>query len=573
MPQSIQWTLVLFLAGCVVSPALSIGQATSQEPAPYIATVIVDDAAVLCGPGDEDDYAVELLERGTNVEVYKNISGWCKIRPPEGSFSWVPARHLRFMDHARRIGEITDPNAIAFIGSNLAKPVGKYKFQIRLDKGEQVAIIGEKRFLRTKEKISETWYKIDPPAGEFRWIEARYLSKPPVTAESPIVSQTPKSGTSTQVSDEPAINTQASHDEPAKQPELLPTAPSLAPAPISDLKTPAPKKKQGFRDVTPGVAANSFPDPPKNAEPRDVTPFTKQATFEAPTEPDQDAEASTPRPHIANIAAANSGGVNLSTANSGAANFGIANFDDQLAALETQLALAVASEPRDWNLATMRVQAKQLADTGATPLERGRAKLVLERISLYETHQKQALELEMSRAASGGSPLPANQPPANSKPAGSQPAAGAPWKPTESEPESEGAAESPSSTARPAPPTGSWFDNLKDAVGSGLKTANSTTANTPTHFDAQGKLQEVRSNNADVKYPPYALLDDDGKIVAFINSPVVKLDKHLGKRIGVYGRRGLHEVSRTLYVEVVEMVDLEIANRTKPIRTTFGTMK
>jgi hypothetical protein len=547
MPQSNLYARAILLTGCLLTALIDANDVVAQDEAPYIATVIVDEATVLCGPGDEDDYAVDLLDRGTNVEVHKNISGWCKIRPPKGSFSWVPARQLRFLDESRKIAEVTDPNAVAMVGSNLDKKVEKHKFQIRLDKGERVAIVGEKRFLRKKEKISETYYKIEPPAGEFRWIEARYLSKPPATADSSIASQSPSPNPAAQVREEPTFAAKASHDEPAKAPELLPATSTKAPAPITEIKSPSPRKKQGFRDVTPGVAtANPLPDFGKSTADASKSPLTKQATFVAPAETEESTESRPPQPLVANATGA--------------------GFDDQLANLETQLALAVASEPRDWSLASLRVQAKQLSDAGSTPLERGRAKLVLERISIYETHQKQALELEMSRAASAASGAPTNSV-AND----SRPAPGAPWKPADAEaaPIEKDSGE-PSALAN-ATPGSSWIDKMKDAVGSGLKSAPSAT--TPTHFDAEGKLQKARSDNANVKFPPYALLDDDGNIVAFVDSPVVKLDKHLGKRIGVYGRRGLHEVSRTLYVEVVELVDLEIAQRTKPMRTTFGTIK
>ena len=38
--------------------------------------------------------------------------------------------------------------------------------QVRLKKGELVEVLDEEKF------GDETWYKIAPPAGEFRWIQA-----------------------------------------------------------------------------------------------------------------------------------------------------------------------------------------------------------------------------------------------------------------------------------------------------------------------------------------------------------------------------------------------------------------
>ena len=47
--------------------------------------------------------------------------------------------------------------------------------QVRLDRGEKVEILEAKRF--NTGPGAQTWYKISPPAGEFRWISGKYVEQ------------------------------------------------------------------------------------------------------------------------------------------------------------------------------------------------------------------------------------------------------------------------------------------------------------------------------------------------------------------------------------------------------------
>ena len=49
--------------------------------------------------------------------------------------------------------------------------------QVRLDAGEQVEVIEARRL--GNGPAAQTWYKIVPPAGEFRWISGQYLDRTP----------------------------------------------------------------------------------------------------------------------------------------------------------------------------------------------------------------------------------------------------------------------------------------------------------------------------------------------------------------------------------------------------------
>jgi hypothetical protein len=102
------------------------------------------------------------------VEVYRRRpDGWCAIRPPAGSFSWVFAQNVRMIDDD--LAEISKEEAAARVGSRMSSQ--RDVVQVRLHQGEKVAILGsDERDGNPRE--SESWYKIAPPSGEFRWVRA-----------------------------------------------------------------------------------------------------------------------------------------------------------------------------------------------------------------------------------------------------------------------------------------------------------------------------------------------------------------------------------------------------------------
>ncbi len=84
---------------------------------PYVAYVIEPDAYIRSGPGRQH-YPTGQLPAGYAVEVYRHDEGgWCAIRPPEGSFSLVPAHQLRIID--QRTAEVVADGVVARVGSSL----------------------------------------------------------------------------------------------------------------------------------------------------------------------------------------------------------------------------------------------------------------------------------------------------------------------------------------------------------------------------------------------------------------------------------------------------------------------
>ncbi|MFM8577940.1 MAG: hypothetical protein ACKOCN_03960, partial [Planctomycetaceae bacterium] len=173
---------------------------SSSSVLPADCPVAVDHAYLRAGPGAEY-YPTERIGRGERVEVWAlEPSGWCAIRPVRGSFSWLraadverepssggeqpPVRqgsdgevaddHEGSSDERSDVGVVVVDGAVSRIGSQLNEL--RHVAQVRLEAGERVRIIDEIRV--TEGRHVGLWVRIQPPAGEFRWVSAADLVLP-----------------------------------------------------------------------------------------------------------------------------------------------------------------------------------------------------------------------------------------------------------------------------------------------------------------------------------------------------------------------------------------------------------
>ncbi len=150
--------------------AMSITCAAAEQ-FPYKAYINTQEAYVRSGPG-EDYYATDKLRLGDEVEVYRHDpSGWCAIRPPEGSFSWAPARHLQPAED--NLAVVVADSVSVRVGSRLSDD--RRTSQVRLRKGEVVEVLEPAAL--SSNGVPPAWCKIAPPAGEFRWVHSSQLSR------------------------------------------------------------------------------------------------------------------------------------------------------------------------------------------------------------------------------------------------------------------------------------------------------------------------------------------------------------------------------------------------------------
>lgn len=131
---------------------------------PYQARIVVPEVFVRSGAGDSW-LPTQRLQQGATINVHRHDpGGWYMIEPPEGSFSWIPAKFVR--QSAETAGEVIENNVVAFVGSDFGDDTTVW--QRRLALGEKVRILGQQEVQTLSGK--QLMYRIAPPRREFRWI-------------------------------------------------------------------------------------------------------------------------------------------------------------------------------------------------------------------------------------------------------------------------------------------------------------------------------------------------------------------------------------------------------------------
>lgn len=143
---------------------------------PKVRSVHSNKAIVRSGPA-EKYYATSTLFSGAVVDVYMETSdGWSGIRPPAGSYNWIPSNIAYLLPGGKSV-EIIEDKSPAWVGSD-STDVSDFMWQIELVKSQQIQVLGEELQM-TEDGGKQLWYRIAPPQGEFRWVKTSQLSDSP----------------------------------------------------------------------------------------------------------------------------------------------------------------------------------------------------------------------------------------------------------------------------------------------------------------------------------------------------------------------------------------------------------
>ncbi len=466
--------LIRLLLGC----AVLLCSVALAEDYPYEAYVVTDDAEVVAGPGHRF-YITERLARGTQVEIYREEpSGWLAIRPPEGSFSWVPADFVERLDD--ELGKVKEP-AAAWIGTSV-EHVSEHHQQFTLKAGELVSILSEKT-VTAKSGGEQTWLKISPPAGEFRWIHLRDVSR-----QKPKVPTAPLAAVS---NDEPVDTVQQPTESPAEPQRIELVGEPIALSSLDDLPARVDRR------VKPAQFRQSTSDEPKSLSPDGFVPRKRRDQERSALPPaSSPSGAGVARPtspaRVASVAPRSLPTPSVSSGVTG--NIADSDVRRQLDQIELDLSLMLSQQRSQWDFTDLERRVQALVDSGADPVARGRARLVLDKIKQFEK----------SFAATSGA--------------------------------SRGA---------------STHSTAADSEG-----ASSTLAD--PRYDAQGTLKEVISRKSVNPVAPYAVVDGEGQPLCFISpSPGLNLNRYLNKQVGLYGRRGYLEELKKPHVLAERVIELQ----------------
>lgn len=518
---------------------------------PYPTTVAENDAIIRSGPG-EVYYVTQYLPRGVDVEVHlRQENGWLAIRPPRGSFSWIPAAHVQSTGEPA-VAAVQAENAVSFIGTLLGTPQ-QYQWQVQLEPGELVQIVGQVQ--RQSVDGPRTWLKIAPPSGEFRWIHESQVFGP--NGEPPIAKPVPPPANLANRLDatEPSIeesSTPRKSSSPRERSSLATANDSrasteamqsaeLALQKVNALLAKAEtliEKAESLNESEPDAARTSVRSRVGSTEPRVI--ITEEAAKELAIEltsaeaavsnkseaSDEPAgskvdpavtrdervapashwtatrrKAASSEPPVA--AAESSGFVLRETQNdtpaatspaslspSSANSVAITPLNGELEQLSNELTQLAASDPRDWKLGPLRDDATRLIDSGKNAFERGQARLLLEKINEFDVLQQRYLLLGQESAESD--------------------------------------------------------------IAASLGVDDELASN----YDGIGILMPVHSARAGA--PPFALLDGTGNVVSFVMpSPGLNLNRYVKKEVGLIGPRRQLQSLRAELLTAERVVELD----------------
>jgi len=502
--------------GILLTSLLLCATTAHAQTFPYTAYVTDQQTYVRSGPGQRY-YPTGQIPQGYAVEVYRHDDkGWCAVRPPAGSFSWVSSHQVR--SSGPGVVEVIADRVVTRVGSQLSD--SRSAVQVLLSLGEQLEVI------TGNQQDDPRWTRVAAPAGEFRWVAAAALSRQPpleVTPQSPVSETTQASKTtwSRQTEDSPASQTetpnlfehlrtqnslQLKSQHAALHFNVPTTVGSYDSAPTSPMDSPnveastmqiiagSPAELQlaQFQSRTTGLAPPALRQENQVALPAGAIP---------------PAEVSQPRVRFEGFTSTSPGAVG------------------DVEELELRLSQTVIQPAGQWELDALQQAANHLLSSTKAPAVRAQLREVQERIARFKQVQQQY-----------NNPLPPPTPRVTSLAA----------------PHSSEANVAPTPTASEIAFTGQTSEVLKrvkedlQAAVDPFEKDDSAAAKQPL-YAAAGLLKPVVSKRAEA--PQYALVDERGKVVSFVTpTPDLNLKPYVGRRIGVHGTRGFMPEYRRTHV-------------------------
>jgi len=495
---------------------------------PYIAYVSSDGVYTRSGPGQRY-YPTGQLPQGYAVEVYRHDQpGWCAVRPPENSFSWLAAHEVRLVDG--QVAEVVADQAVARVGSTVSP--ARSAVQVMVPKGERVKV------LAAGANDDPRWLRITAPAGEFRWVAARHLSlRPPVEANPP---RQPARGWGA-VDGHTGVPTRSGN-----QARVVPGAPG---PPDFDHLRDAPPMHAGqtlgtaFR-APPRLAEQQLPDPDameviagspaemqlaqhqtqaQDSAPLRVADEAMRERDPVPSGTDPVAEPAVPRVRLPDLTAT------------------LADSSENVADLDLLLSQMVARPPRLWDLGPLQTKAEGLLESADSTAQRVRLRDLERRIARFRRVQQEYQQPHQRLAAASRDPFGS----AGIGAPGSSPA---------------GASGTPDEDGQ----LSRLVENVRQRVREDLRNASrnenaaigSPGAAEKPLYDAVGRLKPVVSRREQA--PPYALVDGKGRVVSFVTpTPDLNLQPYIGRHVGVHGNRGFMPEYRKAHVTAGRVSPIE----------------
>lgn len=496
----------------------------AQVPYPYEVVVGRQGIDVYSGPSKEF-YVTERLPRGRRVQVYgQEKGGWLAIRPPSDSFSWVRAADLQIADDDPHIAKVVRDDVICRVGSNVDRANNDVS-QVRLRAGERVEVLDRVEIptRRGGRIVSESWCRISPPAGEFRYVIGRALQPPTANSSltphplaglfqlvQPVLAPL-RTGTSRQPTPAvapPQAVVAAENSPNAAEENLTPTSVVTRPEPSS-----ATSEQQGEVKVAttttnpprePRIAIPKEPGPKPPAERRvsNAERSGADALADSPQDTVSDgwkAKDTDPRRGDSVVektpaAASEPDQEKTGLSWAGSDKPAVTEVKD-LDAIQLAVSAMATQEADKWQIAPLRQQLASFRNTKPSREELQQAAAIEKRLDEFA-----ALQSRFTSTTSVASQL------------------------------------QPLAAQTSDPPAGLTADDIR--------------------YDGSGWLVPVHSTKRVA--PPYALLDAEGNVIQYVSPvPGFNLHRYVRKQVGVFGQRGYIPSLKKQHVTAQRIVELD----------------
>jgi len=155
------------LAGVVFAQETITAPDTNEPnvPAfPYVAEITGDNVYIRSNAGTQY-YSCGKLNKGDRVRVVSRLFTWSRIVPPADSFSWISKQYVSIDLNDSTVGIVTGDGVRVYAGSADRAPIHSTTVQLKLDRGDKVALLGEEK---------DDYYKIASPSGAYLWVSTQY---------------------------------------------------------------------------------------------------------------------------------------------------------------------------------------------------------------------------------------------------------------------------------------------------------------------------------------------------------------------------------------------------------------
>lgn len=485
----------LVVVSCVSSTiALSLSAAApllAEDSFPYTAIVVAGEAEVRSGPGD-DFYATAHLAKGTTVEVYRHdADGWHAIRPPLNSFSWIAAEHLELTDNPT-LGRIINVPVKTRIGSEFSD-VHDVEY-VSLHKSEIVNLLGSKTLREASGEPPRRWFKVAPPAGEFRWVHAKTIRQSEYAGDPETVVGTEAIKTFDLVEDRPSNQSVAAGDQIIQPDAFVDISAQIRGVNYEEDAAQTPVQAEPVVEtnvpINNDVAQHVIDDA---GQPSLEATHVNAVTWEAVGRPTDILSAPEPR-----------------------------SFRDRYNALNVMLSRAVLQHIELWQLDNVKEQAGLLLGYANTADERELVESLLAKADEFQQLQQRSTEIE----AGGSRKTAATLLKENDENVSKLPI---PLPTLDTNAVVDKGPEMPKLMR----PNKKPFQRLtRTTLLPGDEVDNSV-------FDASGVLVAVRSRRPDM--PRYALTDSRGQITRFVSLETTanRIDRYVNQKVGIIGQVGL----------------------------------